>query len=284
MNKLNEELLKVRALENQEENEIQAPLVTAVDPAYTDAKTKYDQLKKRLDALFKDQEKATKEFIKDTERKEIKTDVKKDLKKLKLDESLFEDYNEDPNTYSEIFNILDNIEFITEGTRDLGNHDWTPAKAKEIYESLDEQVDELEKLVKELEARDDSDIEESFIDIDVPISANVTANGNTVPFLNGSTKTEELEEKDPHFFQLDEAVAAISDDIIYKNKRECLADIIQQDLTSGEWVYKVGKNGNLVATPAPSLNLDIEEVGVNVDEKGEFINAWMKIKFQKLLK
>lgn len=53
-------------------------------------------------------------------------------------------------------------------------------------------------------------LSESLFDIDVPITANVTANGNTVPFLNGAAKTEDV---DPDLFQLDalEEDAAVLD-------------------------------------------------------------------------
>lgn len=219
MNKLNEELLKVKGLENKEENEIDAPLVTAVDPTYTQAKTGHEEIKQKLEKDFKDQEKLTKDFIKDTERTEVKTDVKKDLKKLKLDESLFEDYDED-------------------------------------------------------------EVEESLLELNVPVTANVTANNNKVPFLNGSINESN---KDPDFFQLDEDVeedvvdeaVATTNEIVYRTKRNCLADIIQDELTNGEEVYKLNAKGTLVPTWAPSLNLDEYEVGVDVDDKGEFIRAWM---------
>lgn len=219
MNKLNEELLKVKGLENKEENEIDAPLVTAVDPTYTQAKTGHEEIKQKLEKDFKDQEKLTKEFIKDTERTEVKTDVKKDLKKLKLDESLFEDYNED-------------------------------------------------------------EVDESLLELNVPVTANVTANNNKVPFLNGTINESN---KDPDFFQLDEDVEedvideaiATTDDIIYRNKRKPLVDIIQDELTWGEEVYKLNAKGKLIPTFAPSLNLDENEVGIDIDDKGEFIRAWL---------
>lgn len=220
MNRLNEDLLKVKGLEDKEADEILAPLVTAVDPTYTDAKTKHDEIKQRLEKDFKDQEKLTKDFIKDTERTEVKTNVKKDLKKLKLDESLFEDYDED-------------------------------------------------------------EVDESLLDLNVPITTNITANNNKVPFLGGSIKEDA--NKDPDFFQLDEDVeedvvdeaVATTNEIVYRTKRNCLADIIQDELTNGEEVYKLNAKGTLIPTWAPSLNLDEYEVGVDVDDKGEFIRAWM---------
>lgn len=257
MNRLNEDLLKVKGLENKEENEIQAPLVTAVDPTYTDAKTKHDEIKQRLEKDFKDQEKITKDFIKDTERTEVKTDVKKDLKKLKLDESLFEDYDEDEVEES----LLDlNVPVTANVT---ANNNKVPFLNGTINES------------------DEDDIEEGLLDVNVPITANVTANNNKVPFLGGFIKEDA--NKDPDFFQLDEDVeedvideaVATMDDIVYRTKRNCLADIIQDELTNGEEVYKLNAKGTLIPTWAPSLNLDEYEVGVDVDDKGEFIRAWM---------
>lgn len=49
---------------------------------------------------------------------------------------------------------------------------------------------------------DDDDVEgiKEFLDFNVPVTASVQANGNNVPFLNGTSKTEDV---DPDFFQLD---------------------------------------------------------------------------------
>jgi hypothetical protein len=73
----------------------------------------------------------------------------------------------------------------------------------------------------------------------------------------------------------EEADAYEIGEIVYKRKRQPLADIIQDELTSGEWVYKY--NGKaLNPTPAPSLNIDPEEIGVDSDNKGDFVIAWVE--------
>ena len=76
----------------------------------------------------------------------------------------------------------------------------------------------------------------------------------------------------------DDAVAAMSrpstGTLYYKtHKRGCLADVIQDELTCGEEVYKRGSNGKAIPTVAPSLNLEEWDIGVSSDENGEYIIA-----------
>lgn len=107
---------------------------------------------------------------------------------------------------------------------------------------------------------------ESLIDLDMPISANVTANGNTVPFLNGTSATEELEE----------AVAVADDIYIYKKKRMPLADILMAELCEGEYpVYRKSASGKLNPTNGPHFNLDYDDVAAGYDGKGDYIIAWV---------
>lgn len=60
------------------------------------------------------------------------------------------------------------------------------------------------------------------------------------------------------------------DEIYYKAKRDCLADIIQMELTDGETVYKKseGADGKAkwIPTTGPCLNLDVYDVTVNWEE------------------
>ena len=63
--------------------------------------------------------------------------------------------------------------------------------------------------------------------------------------------------------------------LFYKSTREPLADIIQQELTSGEVVYNLNKDGKYIMTWAPSLNLDEYDIGVNGDAKGDYIIAYL---------
>lgn len=82
-------------------------------------------------------------------------------------------------------------------------------------------------------------IKEALLDVDVPITANVTANGNTVPFMNGSSKTEDV---DPDFFEvneddiLTEAPVAVMEPEVKKkrhrspNEKPDIADYSSEDL------------------------------------------------------
>lgn len=75
---------------------------------------------------------------------------------------------------------------------------------------------------------------------------------------------------------LDEGVAQKpARNLFYKSTREPLADIIQQELTSGEVVYNLNKDGKYIMTWAPSLNLDEYDIGVNGDAKGDYIIAYV---------
>ena len=75
---------------------------------------------------------------------------------------------------------------------------------------------------------------------------------------------------------LDEGVVEKPErNIFYKSTREPLADIIQQELTSGEVVYNLNKDGKYIMTWAPSLNLDEYDIGVNGDAKGDYIIAYV---------
>ena len=66
-----------------------------------------------------------------------------------------------------------------------------------------------------------------------------------------------------------------SDTLYYKPTREPLAEIIMNELTWGETVYKMGSKGNLNPTYAPSLNLDEDNIGASTDDKGDYIIAWL---------
>ena len=166
MSKLNEELLRVTGLEEKEKS-IKEP-VEAVDPTYSDAIDGHKKLKANLEDVFKEQEKNKEDFIKSNEKTELKVKGTPQMKKMKLSESLFEDY-----------------------------------------------------------------IEEATV-IETPIE----------------------------------------DEFYYSRKREPLADIIMSELTIGEYpVYKLSASGKFNPTNGPCLNIDSENVGANVDDRGEFISA-----------
>lgn len=88
---------------------------------------------------------------------------------------------------------------------------------------------------------------------------------------------EEFEDEDSED-EVDDEVDFIEakKDVFYKKRREPLADIIQMDLTTGEPLYKLNDKGNYTVKKDPyALNLDVYQVGVNSDEKGDFIKAYV---------
>lgn len=97
----------------------------------------------------------------------------------------------------EVAEALDNIKNNLKEFVDFNSY-WT-----KHYELVRE---EFSRVLEEADAKTgfpESVVEEALIDLDMPISANVTANGNTVPFLNGTSKTEEVED------ELKEATAVV---------------------------------------------------------------------------
>lgn len=58
-----------------------------------------------------------------------------------------------------------------------------------------------------------------------------------------------------------------------KKKRDPLADIIQDELTIGEYGYRRTKNGTYVPANGPSVGIDVYDIGVDSDDKGYFIVA-----------
>lgn len=239
MCRLNEELLRVNGLEEKEKL-VKEP-VEAVDPTYNDAINSHKKIKDNLEDVFKEQEKEKEKFIKENEKTELKVKGTKEMKKLKLSESLFEDYNDDPNTYQDIFNVLDNIQHLVSSTMEWSDEEWTVDNTKQTRDMLHDEINRLTELVHILDRRNDEKALGEAAVLDKPTEL---------------TYTETDDE----------------DDIYYKKKRQPLADIIMRDLTSGEVVYRL-KDGKYSPTHRPSLNIDEYDVGANSDEHGEYILA-----------
>lgn len=96
MNTLNEHLFS-KAYETADDAEV----TTAVDPTYADATKTRGKTKKALDDKFKEQDKAADDFVKANHKTENKPKGTKEMKKMKLSESLFESTvgEEDDNLY-----------------------------------------------------------------------------------------------------------------------------------------------------------------------------------------
>lgn len=239
MCKLNEELLRVDGLEEKEKL-VKEP-VEAVDPTYNDAINSHKELKDKLEDDFKEQEKETEKFIKENEKTELKVKGTKEMKKMKLSESLFEDYNDDPNTYQDIFNVLDNIQHLVSSTMEWSDEDWTVDNTKQTRDMLHDEMNRLTELVHILDRRNDNKALGEAAVLDKPVELTYT----------------EVDDED---------------DIYYKKKRQPLADIIMRDLTSGEVVYRL-KDGKYSPTHRPSLNIDEYDIGAGTDDNGEYILA-----------
>lgn len=391
MSTVNEELVRVPNID-VDKDAIAEPVV-AMNPDFAAAIDEHEKIKDKLEDDFKDKEKEKEDFIKDTERREIKFSAPKQIKQMKLSESLFEDYDDNPNMFDKIFLSLDNIQHLVNATMDWSDEDWTIDNCKQTTEMLEEEIKTLRSRVTELDRENnesalkeevkvesptvddeevivsttestteplteavdelkgysiekqnnfykvlddngvaldidfesedaakeyintisDDDTSEltELLDFNVPVTASVTANGNTVPFLNGTSKTEEFDSddydsddlSDEELYELIYAGNAngittedenqddlINNDlaeaagvldreesvIVYKKKRPPLANIIMAELSEGEVVYRKSPDGKLTPTNGPHLNIDYENVGANADDKGEYIIAWVE--------
>ena len=84
--------LKILRTNLQELSDIEDKSIEAVDPSYAEAKRFTKKLEKNLEDAFEEKDKFTDEFIKENDKRENKPMYTPEMKKLKLSESLFEDY------------------------------------------------------------------------------------------------------------------------------------------------------------------------------------------------
>ena len=132
--------------------DVEAVTSVAHKAALEDSKKKYQAIKKD----FKKQSDDLKDFIKDNHNRKNEGD-KKAMRKLVLDEGLFEHYNDDPDMYQDIFRILENIEFVAHETMEMNDEEMTPKMMRQTYDVLEDNLKELQERVEDLEARDDVD-------------------------------------------------------------------------------------------------------------------------------
>lgn len=357
------------------------------------AKDDSENIDARIKSAFAEQDKIVDEFIKDQEDESrfVEADKKYEPKKLTLSESLFEDYNDEPDTYNRIFEILDNIAHVSQASMDWTDEEWTKEAVAQTAEIIDENVKELNQIVDTLEesltegnvankvceskTRDfesdiynaladvmlkykDEDIDPTTLDqaimnfadrffaendldeawtFDEPTTMGRGQCAPLCPDYNESIddalheldddqfadlakrnlrrylhelfdKKEEVENFNTYWTIrypacidfLDEQIEKIPEDIrkmvrescdcyeceelneesaedapIFKpkKKRDPLADIIQDELTIGEYGYRKTKNGTYVPANGPSVGLDVYDIGVDSDDKGYFIVA-----------
>lgn len=231
MCKLNEELLRVDGLEEKEKL-VNEP-VEAVDPTYNDAINSHKKIKANLEDVFKEQEKATNEFIKENEKNELKLKGTPEMKKLKLSESLFEDYSSDPGTYDKIFTILDNIEHLVNSTMEWSDEEWTIDNCKQTADMLEEEVKNFKSKIAEIEK---NSIEEAVALEEPPIVA------------------------DNEFYYS-------------KRRQPLADIIMSELTLGEYPVYKKSASGKFNPTNGPCLNIDDYDIGINDDSKGDYILA-----------
>ena len=251
--RLNEDLMKT----NLDLPEGEIKLDGALDPVYADAIEVHNKKKEQIEDTFKEQNKLTDEFIKENEKRETKKVTSPDLKKMSLSESLFEDFNEQlesededgwgdeiEDTLSDFFNKADAIAYEVRNCV-RGTYAIRGDKVEDLISGLQELSSMLDDSISTLNNQED-ELNEATAVLDRPVN-----------------KSKKFGDK------------VFSTDYIYKAKRDPLADIIQDELTGGETVYRMGDDGKIRPTFAPSLNLNYEDTGASSDENGDYIIAWV---------
>ena len=265
MNKLNEALLSTASSHLVDDDDV-TELVASMPPDFADAVNGGKKVAKDLEDKFKEQEKEKEAFIKDNHNTEFKVKGTKELKKMKLSESLFDTTNEaweyNDATTPGIGACAPTVGDWSSGIKGALKHIDNPLEGnlarkslKRYIEQLKDQLQEVENFNKYWTARYPAMID--YIDSQLTLIP--------ADLLN------ELEAD-----TVQEAVATAerpASNIFYKSKREPLADIIQRELTSGEVVYALNDKGKYVATHAPSLNLDEYDIGAGDDSNGSYIIA-----------
>lgn len=249
--KLNEDLMHTNLDLPDGEIEIKGK----VDPVYADAINVHEKKKKEIEANLKDTKKIADEFAKSNG--ETSKVTSPDLKKMKLSESLFDDIDEQlqadgedgwgdeiEETLEELFDKMQSIQYeVNNCVR--GSYGVDGDKVENLVSELEEVQDMLNDKIWYLKQQSD-ELNEATAVLDRPVN-----------------KSKRF--KDQEF----------STEYIYRAKRDPLVDIIQDDLTSGETVYRMGEDGKLRPTFAPSLNISYEDIGASSDSYGEYVIAWV---------
>lgn len=303
MNKLNESLLKFASQGLIGDDDVEG---LAVNPDYHQAMVDAKNLSKELEDKFKEQEKDKEAFIKDNQKTDKKPKGTKEMKKMKLSESLFESASDDFDEWririkdfiiEEINNKFDNAAmWISESLpgydAEWCNEEGNNESARDCQQALEKYADEMalnllyhypqnyeESLTTKQKVNEDQDISQYIVIKSDGSTAGVPCNTyEEARELSNNHEGSKIFELKPHK-ELEEATATLEKPAFYyKKKRQPLADIILRDLTSGEVVYKESQPGKFIATHAPSLNLDEDngDIGAGRDSNGEYIIAWVK--------
>ena len=89
-------------------------------------------------------------------------------------------------------------------------------------------------------------------------------------------KKVHIKNKELKKMHLSEAAATAPErTFLYRKKREPLADIIQMELAEGETGYYLSDNNKPISTWGPSLNLNVEDIGIEFEDEGDCIVAYV---------
>lgn len=266
MNKLNESLTSEMQTVSQN---LTDDATVVVDPTYADAIDTGEKVETELAKRFKDQNKAKDEFVKDNHKTERKVKGTKEMKKMKLSESLFEEEVIEKETLEEAVYTDATTPGIGRCAPTFGTY------TKEIYDAVENLNDPKYASLAERTLRHIEEwLDDQYKDLEAfhaywlerheAMEKHINEQRGMIAAALGTG--EEVKE---------ESLQEAKDNIYYRSERDCLADIIFAELTSGEDIYLLTDKNKFIPSTAPSLNLDAEEaVGWDYDSKGDFIKAY----------
>lgn len=259
--RLNEALLGNRNM-GYPTNEIEVKGAVPVD--FAAAINEYQTREKKTAETFKEFKDKAEEFVKQNHNRKVKGKATSEMKKMHLSEAV--DFG-NPMEFGRgpcvpiVHNYTRTIKDAVEGLRDPKTANLAKsALSRYAYQLMDAKMSvdnfntywqarypaSMDYIEKQLALIPDDVLNqllgiknESIIDLNLPVTANITANGNTVPFLNGSAKTEDI---DPDFFAIDneqilaESPTAVMDPPVKKkrkrgpNEKPDIADYSSMDL------------------------------------------------------
>ena len=150
--RLNEDLMGT----NLDLTEGEIKIEGKVDPVYADAINVHNKKKKETEKIMNDKKKETEKAIKDATSKVMNVPKTAELKKLKLSESVFksvrEHYEDAPDTYQNIFRIVDNMEHIINYINELSDEEMTYEDMQQSYDVLEGELSDFSDCLFELRA------------------------------------------------------------------------------------------------------------------------------------
>ena len=150
--KINEDLMKT----NLDLPDGEIKLDGVVNPVYADAINVHNKKKKETEKILKDKKHELKKPFLGTKGETTVMPRTSEMKKLKLSEDMFrnirEHYEDAPDTYQNIFRIVDNMEHIINYINELSDEEMTYEDMQQSYDVLEGELSDFSDCLFELRA------------------------------------------------------------------------------------------------------------------------------------